>query len=62
MLDASKFEICALASSGARNASNSISLKVERELFIEQATLCLRSIGAAVVVMAFDEEGRRYGR
>jgi 5-methyltetrahydrofolate--homocysteine methyltransferase len=36
---------------------NSISLKVERELFIEQATL-LKKHGAAVVVMAFDEEGQ----
>ena len=36
---------------------NSISLKVGEELFIEQATL-LRKHGAAVVVMAFDEEGQ----
>merc|ERR1719218_303575 len=36
---------------------NSISLKVGEELFKEQATL-LRKHGAAVVVMAFDEEGQ----
>jgi len=36
---------------------NSISLKVGEELFIEHATL-LKKHGAAVVVMAFDEEGQ----
>merc|ERR1719230_452192 len=36
---------------------NSISLKVGEELFIEHATI-LKKHGAAVVVMAFDEEGQ----
>ena len=36
---------------------NSISLKAGEEEFIEQARLCLR-YGAAVVVMAFDEDGQ----
>ena len=36
---------------------NSISLKVGEELFIEHATL-LKKHGAAVVVMAFDEQGQ----
>jgi 5-methyltetrahydrofolate--homocysteine methyltransferase len=36
---------------------NSISLKAGEEEFLEQARLCLR-YGAAVVVMAFDEDGQ----
>ena len=36
---------------------NSISLKEGEEKFIEQATL-VRRYGAAVVVMAFDEQGQ----
>ncbi|EGG20151.1 cobalamin-dependent methionine synthase [Cavenderia fasciculata] len=36
---------------------NSISLKVGEELFIEQARIC-HQYGAAVVVMAFDENGQ----
>merc|ERR1719333_2018204 len=36
---------------------NSISLKVGEELFLQQAKVCKRH-GAAVVVMAFDEQGQ----
>jgi len=59
MLDASKFEIvlAGLKWCQGKCIVNSISLKVGEELFIEQATL-LRKHGAAVVVMAFDEEGQ----
>jgi 5-methyltetrahydrofolate--homocysteine methyltransferase len=55
--DASKFEIVLAGLKWCKCIVNSISLKVERELFIEQATL-LKQHGAAVVVMAFDEEGQ----
>jgi len=59
MIDSSKFEIVEL---GLKNAQgkcivNSISLKVGEEKFIEQAKIVKRH-GAAVVVMAFDEEGQ----
>ncbi|EJK76877.1 hypothetical protein THAOC_01331 [Thalassiosira oceanica] len=59
MLDASKFEIvmAGLKWCQGKPIINSISLKVGEELFIEQATL-LKKHGAAVVVMAFDEEGQ----
>ena len=59
MLDASKFEIvmAGLKWCPGKPIVNSISLKVGEELFKEQATL-LRKHGAAVVVMAFDEEGQ----
>ena len=59
MLDASKFEIvmAGLKWCQGKPIVNSISLKVGEELFIEQATL-LKKHGAAVVVMAFDEEGQ----
>uniref|UniRef100_A0A7S2W2U1 methionine synthase n=1 Tax=Mucochytrium quahogii TaxID=96639 RepID=A0A7S2W2U1_9STRA len=59
MLDASKFEIvlAGLKWCQGKPIVNSISLKVGEELFKEQATL-LRKHGAAVVVMAFDEEGQ----
>ena len=59
MLDASKFEIvmAGLKWCQGKPIVNSISLKVGEELFIEQATL-LRKHGAAIVVMAFDEEGQ----
>jgi 5-methyltetrahydrofolate--homocysteine methyltransferase len=59
MLDASKFEIvmAGLKWCQGKPIVNSISLKVGEELFIEQATL-LRKHGAAVVVMAFDEQGQ----
>jgi len=59
MLDASKFEIvmAGLKWCQGKPIVNSISLKVGEELFIEQATL-LKKHGAAMVVMAFDEEGQ----
>jgi len=59
MLDASKFEIvmAGLKWCQGKPIVNSISLKVGEELFKEQATL-LRKHGAAVVVMAFDEDGQ----
>merc|ERR1719456_1495379 len=59
MLDSSKFDIvlAGLKWCQGKPIVNSISLKVGEELFIEHATL-LRKHGAAVVVMAFDEEGQ----
>jgi len=59
MLDASKFEIvlAGLKWCQGKPIVNSISLKVGEKLFIEHATL-LKKHGAAVVVMAFDEEGQ----
>merc|ERR1711988_292185 len=59
MLDASKFEIvmAGLKWCQGKPIVNSISLKVGEELFIEHATL-LKKHGAAIVVMAFDEEGQ----
>jgi 5-methyltetrahydrofolate--homocysteine methyltransferase len=59
MLDASKFEIvlAGLKWCQGKPIVNSISLKVGEELFKEHATL-LRKHGAAVVVMAFDENGQ----
>merc|ERR1712127_46735 len=59
MLDASKFEIveAGLKWCQGKCIVNSISLKVGEGLFKEHATL-LKKHGAAVVVMAFDEEGQ----
>merc|ERR1711988_1312194 len=59
MLDSSKFDIVLAGLKWCQGKSivNSISLKVGEELFIEHATL-LKKHGAAVVVMAFDEEGQ----
>ena len=59
MLDASKFEIvlAGLKWCQGKPIINSISLKVGEKLFKEQATL-LKKHGAAVVVMAFDENGQ----
>ncbi|EEC44210.1 methionine synthase [Phaeodactylum tricornutum CCAP 1055/1] len=59
MLDASKFDIvmAGLKWCQGKCIVNSISLKVGEELFMEQATL-LKKHGAAVVVMAFDEQGQ----
>jgi 5-methyltetrahydrofolate--homocysteine methyltransferase len=59
MIDSSKWEVI---ETGLRNTQgkpivNSISLKEGKEKFVEQARLC-RKYGAAVVVMAFDEEGQ----
>jgi len=59
MLDSSKFDIVLAGLKWCQGKSivNSISLKVGEELFMEHATL-LKKHGAAVVVMAFDEEGQ----
>jgi len=59
MLDASKFDIvmAGLKWCQGKPIVNSISLKVGEKLFKEQATL-LKKHGAAIVVMAFDEEGQ----
>ena len=59
MLDASKFEIvlAGLKWCQGKPIVNSISLKVGEKLFKEHTTLLMKS-GAAVVVMAFDEEGQ----
>jgi len=59
MVDSSKWEVL---ETGLRNIQgkaivNSISLKEGETKFIEQATL-IRRYGAAVVVMAFDEQGQ----
>jgi 5-methyltetrahydrofolate--homocysteine methyltransferase len=59
MVDSSKWEVI---EEGLRNIQgkpvvNSISLKEGEEAFVERARLC-RKYGAAVVVMAFDEEGQ----
>ena len=59
MIDSSKFEVL---EAGLKNAQgkcvvNSISLKEGEEIFCKQARQ-IRKYGAAVVVMAFDEEGQ----
>ena len=59
MLDSSKWEIIetGLKCIQGKGVVNSISLKEGEEKFIEQARLC-RRYGAAIIVMAFDEEGQ----
>jgi 5-methyltetrahydrofolate--homocysteine methyltransferase len=59
MVDSSKFEIieAGLKCVQGKAIVNSISLKEGEEKFLEQARL-VRRYGAAVVVMAFDEEGQ----
>ncbi len=59
MLDSSKWEIMeeGLKRVQGKPLVNSISMKEGEEKFIEQAKL-LKRYGAAVVVMAFDEEGQ----
>ncbi|PWE17739.1 methionine synthase [Marinicauda salina] len=59
MIDSSKFEVIEAGLKWVQGKSivNSISLKEGEEQFLEQARTCL-SYGAAVVVMAFDEEGQ----
>lgn len=59
MIDSSKFEVI---ETGLKNVQgkpivNSISLKEGEEKFVREARLC-RKYGAAVVVMAFDEQGQ----
>ena len=59
MIDSSKFSIieAGLKCVQGKCIVNSISLKEGEEKFVEQAVIC-RSYGAAVIVMAFDENGQ----
>jgi 5-methyltetrahydrofolate--homocysteine methyltransferase len=59
MIDSSKFEIieAGLKCVQGKCIVNSISLKEGEEKFIEQAFIC-QAYGAAVIVMAFDEQGQ----
>lgn len=59
MIDSSKFHIveAGLKCVQGKSIVNSISLKVGKELFCEHARIVKRH-GAAVVVMAFDEDGQ----
>ncbi|KFB09217.1 B12-dependent methionine synthase [Nitratireductor basaltis] len=59
MVDSSKWEVieAGLKCIQGKAIVNSISLKEGEEQFLEHARLC-RAYGAAVVVMAFDEEGQ----
>jgi len=59
MIDSSKWPIIeeGLKCIQGKGVVNSISMKEGEENFIEQAKLC-RRYGAAIIVMAFDEEGQ----
>jgi 5-methyltetrahydrofolate--homocysteine methyltransferase len=59
MIDSSKWEVieAGLKCAQGRCIVNSISMKEGEAAFIDQAVKCLR-YGAAVVVMAFDEQGQ----
>ncbi len=59
MIDSSKWEVieAGLQCVQGKAIVNSISLKEGEAKFLHEATLCLR-YGAAVVVMAFDEQGQ----
>ncbi|MCL2845173.1 MAG: methionine synthase [Chitinivibrionia bacterium] len=59
MIDSSKWEVieAGLKCSGGKTVVNSISLKEGEEKFVEHAKKIMR-MGAAVVVMAFDEKGQ----
>ena len=59
MIDSSKWEVieAGLQCVQGKTIVNSISLKEGEESFVRQAKACLR-YGAAVVVMAFDEQGQ----
>lgn len=59
MIDSSKFHVveAGLKCTQGKAIVNSISLKVGEEEFLHQAAL-IRRYGAAVVVMAFDEQGQ----
>lgn len=59
MIDSSRFSIieAGLRCVQGKCVVNSISLKEGEEKFIQQAVIC-RSFGAAVIVMAFDENGQ----
>jgi 5-methyltetrahydrofolate--homocysteine methyltransferase len=59
MVDSSRFDvlIAGLKCLQGKSIVNSISLKEGEAIFLEQARL-IRKLGAAVVVMAFDEQGQ----
>jgi 5-methyltetrahydrofolate--homocysteine methyltransferase len=59
MIDSSKWSVieAGLKCVQGKSVVNSISLKEGEEAFVEQARLC-RDYGAAVIVMAFDEQGQ----
>jgi len=59
MIDSSKWDVieAGLKCAQGKCIVNSISLKEGEEIFLQQAKLCQR-YGAAVVVMAFDEDGQ----
>jgi 5-methyltetrahydrofolate--homocysteine methyltransferase len=59
MIDSSKWEVieAGLKCVQGKSIVNSISLKEGEEKFVREARLC-RKYGAAVVVMAFDEDGQ----
>src|SRR4029079_3964664 len=59
MIDSSKWEVieAGLQCVQGKSSVNSISLKEGEAVFLEHARACLR-YGAAVVVMAFDEQGQ----
>ena len=59
MIDSSKWEVieAGLKCLQGKSVVNSISLKEGEEMFIEHARL-IKKLGAAVVVMAFDEKGQ----
>jgi 5-methyltetrahydrofolate--homocysteine methyltransferase len=59
MIDSSKWEVieAGLKCVQGKSIVNSISMKEGEEKFLDQARKCLR-YGAAVVVMAFDEQGQ----
>jgi 5-methyltetrahydrofolate--homocysteine methyltransferase len=59
MIDSSKFEVieAGLKCVQGKPIVNSISMKEGEQAFLEHARLC-RKYGAAVVVMAFDEDGQ----
>jgi 5-methyltetrahydrofolate--homocysteine methyltransferase len=59
MIDSSKWDIIeeGLKRIQGKSIVNSISLKEGHDEFVERARLCMR-YGAAVIVMAFDEEGQ----
>jgi 5-methyltetrahydrofolate--homocysteine methyltransferase len=63
MVDSSKFSVieAGLKCLAGKGVVNSISLKEGEEKFLEQAAT-IRKYGAAVVVMAFDEEGQAVDR
>ncbi|WJY18724.1 methionine synthase [Alteriqipengyuania flavescens] len=59
MIDSSKFEVieAGLKCVSGKPIVNSISMKEGEDAFLQHARIC-RDYGAAVVVMAFDEEGQ----